>query len=194
MIELIMMWVWRGLVCSVMIALLVAISGPARALDKFELSKTTASLVVDFTSEVSHLDDIKALSVDVSLSELSESDHVLSRLQSQSIKLVETIDSDTHSPDKAPAYQLRINPNISLPPFERHAASTFGTAIQIDAIFLLVYEFQPEILGIRHFLAPLNTNGAVPWYLRPDAANNHGRTAGWKDGNTLYTGTITYLS
>ena len=64
----------------------------------------------------------------------------------------------------------------------------------IEPIFVLSHEFLPEILGLKYFLAPLITNSAVPWYLRPDAANRHGRLAGWKDGNSLYTASITYLS
>ena len=102
--------------------------------------------------------------------------------------------SDNNTKSKTSSSQIRFDPNVSLPPFERQAASTFGSVVQIDPTFVLVYEFLPEILGLKHFLAPLITSIAVPWYLRPDAANSHGRLAGWKDGNTLYTGTITYLS
>ena len=102
--------------------------------------------------------------------------------------------SDNNTKSKTSSSQIRFDPNVSLPPFERQAASTFGSVVQIDPTFVLAYEFLPEILGFKHFLAPLITSIAVPWYLRPDAANSHGRLAGWKDGNTLYTGTITYLS
>ena len=94
-------------------------------------------------------------------------------------------DSGRNTPSKTPYYQVRFNPNFSLPAFERQAASVFGSASQNEPIF---------VLGLKHFLASLNANNAVPWYLRPDAANSRGRVAGWKDGNTLYSGTITYLS
>lgn len=103
-------------------------------------------------------------------------------------------DSGRNTPSKTPYYQVRFNPNFSLPAFERQASSVFGSASQNEPIFVLAYEFQTEILGLKHFLASLNANNAVPWYLRPDAANSHGRVVGWKDGNTLYSGTITYLS
>ena len=92
-------------------------------------------------------------------------------------------DSGRNTPSKTPYYQVRFNPNFSLPAFERQASSVFGSASQNE-----------PILGLKHFLASLNANNAVPWYLRPDAANSRGRVAGWKDGNTLYSGTITYLS
>lgn len=105
-------------------------------------------------------------------------------------------DTDHHndSPTKTPVYQTRFKPNVSLPPFERQAASAFGSTLQNEPIFVLAFEFLPEVLGLKHFLAPFNTNNALPWYLRPDAAHSHGRLAGWKDGNSLYTGSITYLS
>lgn len=94
----------------------------------------------------------------------------------------------------SPAYQVIFNHNVSLPPFERQAASAFGSVFQSEPSFVLLYEFLPEVLGLKYFLAPLTTNNAVPWYLRPDASSTHSRLAGWKDGNTQYTATITYLS
>ena len=157
------MWVWRAFIISFSIALFVAISAPASALEySTQTQNYTLGVVVDFNSEYGD----------------TNSDN----------------NSDNNTKSKTSSSQIKFDPNVSLPPFERQAASTFGSVVQIDPTFVLVYEFLPEILGLKHFLAPLITSIAVPWYLRPDAANSHGRLAGWKDGNTLYTGTITYLS
>ena len=188
------MWAMRGFIFSLSIAILIAISSPVRASDNIPETKHSASVVVDFYSALSDVDDINTFSRSISLMPLLVSDYALATQKIKSNKQPDNKHNDQQSPNKTPALQLRVNPNISLPPFERQAASTFGATVQIEPIFLLAYEFQPEVLGIKHFLAPLSTNSAVPWYLRADAANNHGRTAGWKDGNTLYTGTITYLS
>jgi hypothetical protein len=157
------MWVWRAFIISFSIALFVAISAPASALEySTQTQNYTLGVVVDFNSEYGD----------------TNSDN----------------NSDNNTKSKTSSSQIKFDPNVSLPPFERQAASTFGSVVQIDPTFALVYEFLPEILGLKHVLAPLITSIAVPWYLRPDAANSHGRLAGWKDGNTLYTGTITYLS
>jgi hypothetical protein len=157
------MWVWRAFIISFSIALFVAISAPASALEySTQTQNYTLGVVVDFNSEYGD----------------TNTDN----------------NSDNNTKSKTSSSQIKFDPNVSLPPFERQAASTFGSVVQIDPTFVLVYEFLPEILGLKHFLAPLITSIAVPWYLRPDAANSHGRLAGWKDGNTLYTGTITYLS
>jgi len=188
------MWDWRGFIFGLSIAILLAISSPARASDNYPETNHSASLVVDFQTALGDLDNTNTFAHSISLAPILVSDYALLAQKNTSNIHHDDKSSDDHFPNKTPAYQVRINPNISLPPYEHQPASTFGAAVQIEPIFLLAYEFQPEILGIKHFLAPLTTNSAVPWYLRANAANNHGRTAGWKDGNTLYTGTITYLS
>ena len=159
------MWVWRALIFGLSIALFAAVSSPACASDNLaQITEKNHYSVSLEQSDFSHFDNINVN------------------------------DNEKPLPNKTPAYQLRSNPNLSLPPFERQAASAFGSTVQNEPIFVLAFEFLPEVLGLKHFLAPLNTNNALPWYLRPDAAHSHGRLAGWKDGNSLYTGSITYLS
>jgi hypothetical protein len=165
------MWVCRAFIISLSIALFVAISAPARALEN---SKQTQNYTVSVDSVVADLNNVFSDTFITNSSNITN--------------------SDNNTPSKTPSSQIRFDLNVSLPPFERQAASAFGSVVQIDPTFVLVYEFLPEILGLKHFLAPLIKSIAVPWYLRPDAANSHGRLAGWKDGNTLYTGTITYHS
>jgi hypothetical protein len=162
------MWVWRAFIISFSIAFFIAISAPASALEN---SAQTQNYTVGVVGVVA---DLNIEFGDTNSSYITN--------------------SDNNTPSKTPSSQIRFDPNVSLPPLERQAASVFGSVVQIDPTFVLVYEFLPEILGLKHFLAPLITSIAVSWFLRPDAANNHDRLAGWKDGNTLYTGTITYLS
>lgn len=162
------MWVWRAFIISFSIAFFIAISAPASALEN---SAQTQNYTVGVVGVVA---DLNIEFGDTNSSYITN--------------------SDNNTPSKTPSSQIRFDPNVSLPPLERQAASAFGSVVQIDPTFVLAYEFLPEILGLKHFLAPLITSIAVPWFLRPDAANNHDRLAGWKDGNTLYTGTITYLS
>lgn len=159
------MWVWRALIFSLSIALFVATASPARA------AEYQAHLTADVTYSASQ-----------TCSVLDNTDQVPGTQNNDNV------------PGKVPVYQVIVNPNVSLPPVERQAASAFGTLLQNEPIFVLAFEFLPEILDLKHFLAPLNINYTLPWYLRADAANKHGRLAGWKDGNTLYSGSITYLS
>lgn len=193
------MWVWRAFIFSLSIALLTAISAPARALENSPQShQYTANLLADLHSDFSNTDSTKTFNNSTLFAQSLLSDYLLSKHQGKSKTQPDLDnskdDSGSNTPNKTPSYQGRFNPNISLPAFERQAASVFGSVSQNEPIFVLAYEFQPEILGLKHFLAPLIANNAVPWYLRPDAANSHGRVAGWKDGNTLYSGAITYLS
>jgi hypothetical protein len=183
------MWIWRAFIFSLSIALFAVISSPARALDdSIPTHHYTVNVLADLHYDVGDIDNTDTYNNDISLTQALLSNDVLHNDENSDVL------RDNKRPNKTPAYQVRFNPNISLPAFERQAASVFGSTSQNEPIFVLAYEFQPEILGLRHFLAPLNTDNAVPWYLRSDAANSHGRVAGWKDGNTLYTGTITYLS
>jgi hypothetical protein len=115
-------------------------------------------------------------------------------LSQRSDSLPQNKDKKNTSESKKTNFAVRFNQDVTLPPFERQAASAFGSAFQNEPSFVLLYEFLPERLGIKHFLAPLSLSNTVPWYLRPDASNSHGRLAGWKDGNTQYTAVITYLS
>ena len=183
------MWIWRVFIFSLGIALFAAISSPARALDNsIQTHNYSVNVMADLHCDVSDINSTEAFNNNISLAQALLASDVLHNDENSDVL------RNNKRPSKLPAYQVRFNPNISLPAFERQAASVFGSTSQNEPIFVLAYEFQPEILGLRHFLAPLITDNAVPWYLRPDAANSHGRVAGWKDGNTLYTGTITYLS
>ncbi|MDN4501650.1 hypothetical protein QX776_04525 [Alteromonadaceae bacterium BrNp21-10] len=187
------MWVWRAFIFSLSIALFTAISLPASALENSPSTQnTTAYILTDLRCELGNTDNTNSFSQNTPLSPALLSSYVLPKSKLNSLPYNEK--SAKRLPSKAPAYESRFDPNISLPPFERQAASTFGSMVQSEPIFVLAYEFLPEVLGLKHFLAPLGTHSAVPWYLRPDAAINHNRLAGWKDGNTLYTGSITYLS
>ncbi|MEP1446506.1 MAG: hypothetical protein ABJK37_10400 [Paraglaciecola sp.] len=177
--------------------MLIAIACPARAIDNTpETTNSTklVSLAFDFHNKFNDLDTTDNYAQNLSPSQVLESMLDLDSNLSHTNDLAEHLGNNGHSPEKAPTFEFTINPNFSLPPHERLAASTFGASVQIEALFLLVFEFHPEILGIKHFLAPLNTISAVPWFLRPSATNRQGRTAGWKESNTLYTGIITYLS
>ena len=188
------MWFWRGLIFSLSIVMLLTIACPARALDKAPEIAHATNITYDFHCEVSNLDETDSFSEKSSASPVFETVHELTSNLSHSNDLTENANNNNHSPEKAPTFEFPLTPNISLPPHERLAASTFGASVQIEALFLLVFEFHPEILDLKHFLAPLSTGSTVPWYLRPSATNKQGRTAGWKDNNTLYTGIITYLS
>ncbi len=189
------MWVWRAFIFSLSIALFVAISSPARALENSPPTHVQhADPLANLPSEFDVTNDTKIVIKESQLTQAILSACFSPEQKSTLNILTDSENSDIRFPSKTPAYQLSANPNVSLPPFERQAASAFGSVVQIEPIFVLAYEFLPEILGLKHFLSPLVTNNTVPWYLRPDAANCHGRLAGWKDGNTLYTGTITYLS
>lgn len=206
------MWFCRAFIISFSIALFVAISAPARALENSTQTQTqtqnyTLGVVTDLNSEFSDTCITNSSNITNSTNTFTNntpftlaitSDNVLPKQKGKSITLPDNKVGDRYgdndTPSKTPSSQIRFYPNVSLPPFERQAASAFGSVVQIDPTFVLIYEFLPEILGLKHFLAPLIVSSAMPWYLRPDAANSHGRLAGWKDGNTLYTGKITYLS
>jgi hypothetical protein len=181
------MWFFRAFIFSLSIALLAAVSSPARA-------TTNLAHLTQHTTYSAIYNDSVSTKVDLAVVHLAPLMLAEQALSEQNKLLSEHDSNLKRFPNKTPAYESRFNPNLSLPPFERQAASAFGTVLQNEPIFVLSHEFLPEILGSKYFLAPLQINSAVPWYLRPDAANNHGRLAGWKDGNTLYTGTITYLS
>lgn len=178
-------WGWRGFIFSLSIAVFAAMSSPAQGVEHPLHTQQPATLQL---AELTH--ELAQTSITQSLAILSQQTHLLNKLAD----LKNSRDnSNTPIPNKSPASQISTNPNITSPPFERYAASVFGSVSQNVPIFVLVYEFQPEILSLKHFLAPIDASTTL-WYLRPDASNNHGRLGGWKDGNTLYTGTITYLS
>ena len=194
------MLVWRAFVFSLTIALVLAISSPARAAEHFDNSNQANSAVQLFHYNADSVSNSQSSDAN------TQYNKVYVFRQALAAKLI-TLDRkkapdklpDNHAPSKkegndSPAYQVVINHNVSLPPFERQAASAFGSVFQSEPSFVLLYEFLPEVLGLKYFLAPLTTNNAVPWYLRPDASSTHSRLAGWKDGNTQYTATITYIS
>ncbi|MFT6897288.1 MAG: hypothetical protein ACJA13_001694 [Paraglaciecola sp.] len=82
----------------------------------------------------------------------------------------------------------------SLPPFERQAVTAFKSLWQLEPLFVIAYEFLPEIRARKYFLTLLPPKNNLPWYLRATTSHKHNRVTGWKDGNNLYTGSITYLS
>ena len=171
------MWPWRAFIFSLGIAFFVAMTSPANAQKNFSPDNITNVLCfVETHADLSHTDSLGSFAKSLT------QDHSSSQY------------NDVNPQDKAPDLDVRYLQNISLPPIERQAVSTFSSVIQTEPNFVLIHEFHPEILGLKHFLAPLIANTDVPWYLRSDAPNSHNRVTGWKDGNTLYTGTITYLS
>lgn len=179
------MWVWRGFIFSLSIALFAAISSPVSALDNStQTHSNTANLIANLHYGFGDISSAEAFNNDTSLTQTLLSSDVLHNNKN----------NDSSTPNKTPAYKIKFNPYRSLPAYERQAVSAFGSVSQNEPVFVLAYEFQPEILGLKYFLAPLITDNVMPWYLRPDTTDNHGRVAGWKDTNTLYTGTITYLS
>jgi hypothetical protein len=185
---------WRAFIFSLSMALFAAISSPTCALENpLQSQHINADNFIDLHNQFGDAQSSKTTSHDALLTQALSFDCVLPEQKSKSNTLADNDDSNSSS-KPSPTYQRRFNPNSSLPPFERQTASAFGSLVQIEPLFVLSHEFLPEILALRYFLAPLSTNNSVPWYLRPDAANSHGRLARWKDGNTLYTGTITYLS
>lgn len=99
---------------------------------------------------------------------------------------------DLHSPPVFHSYWQQFV--ISLPPFERLAVSIFNCPSQLEPLFVIAYEFLPEIRARKYFLTLVPPNNNLPWYLRATSSNKHNRVTGWKDGNNLYTGSITYLS
>lgn len=189
------MLVWRAFIFSMAIALFAAITSPACATEN---NSAPLNLVNDvaYSQAISDSDTVvndSALQHNSTLGQALLADVSLFK-RSKSPQLPDNTDEDRLSGSKKPTFQVRFNHNVSLPPFERQAASAFGSVFQNEPSFVLVYEFLPEILGLKHFLAPLTTHISVPWYLRADVSNSHSRLAGWKDGNAQYTAAITYLS
>ena len=189
------MWVWRAFIFSLSIALFAAIISPARATEN--LGQFTDYTV--FVKTTVHRDgsDYESVNAHISPDQLFHallSEFSLSECTKTPVKRANDRNDSDQNDHKTPVYEVRFNHNVSLPPFERQAASAFGSTFQSEPIFVLVHEFLPEFLDLKYFLAPLTANNAVPWYLRPDAPNTHSRLAGWKDGNTQYTGTLTYSS
>jgi hypothetical protein len=82
----------------------------------------------------------------------------------------------------------------SLVAFERQAVTVFKSLSQLEPLFVIAYEFLPEIRARKYFLTLVPPKNNLPWYLRATTSNKHNRVTGWKDGNQLYTGSITYLS
>ncbi|WP_166426022.1 hypothetical protein [Paraglaciecola sp. 20A4] len=189
------MWVWRAFIFSLSIALFTAIVSPARATEN--LSQFTDNIVIAAAPMHTNGSDLERVKAHIAYDQLSRSllsPNSLFERAKTPVKRANDRNDSGKNDHKTPVYEVRFNHNVSLPPFERQAASAFGSTFQSEPIFVLVHEFLPEILGLKYFLAPLTANNAVPWYLRPDAPNTHSRLAGWKDGNTQYTGTLTYLS
>ena len=192
------MWVWRAFIFSLSIALLAAIASPARATQT--PNELTASGLYSATLAYHAVSDCVVVNAHLPSTELSPvlpPNFALLEYDSAANKKRDAHPDNKKSandfPNKAPVYQVKFAHNVSLPPSGRQAASAFGSVLQNEPTFVLAYEFLPEIVEIKHFLAPLSTNSAIPWYLRPDASTSHSRLTGWKDGNTLYTGSLTYL-
>tara|TARA_R110001599_G_scaffold63387_4_gene176364 strand:- start:21877 stop:22446 length:570 start_codon:yes stop_codon:yes gene_type:complete len=189
------MWVWRAFIFSLGIALFAATTTPARATEhQLQLSNLALYSQTQLPDDVVELNSVKAnISFEPSPTALL-TERALFTHKSASKKQSRDRNEHSESDSKTSAYEVRFNHNVSLPPFERQAASAFGSVFQSEPLFVLVHEFLPEILGVKYFLAPLAVSNAIPWYLRPDAPNSQSRLAGWKDGNTQYTGALTYLS
>lgn len=100
--------------------------------------------------------------------------------------------NDIHNPVVFLGYWQQFG--ISLPPFERQSVTVFSSSSQLEPLFVFAYEFLPEIRARKHFLTLVPPANNLPWYLRSTPSNKHNRVTGWKDGNNLYTGSITYLS
>lgn len=185
------MLVWRALMLSFCIALFAAIANPASAADN-----TSTALWQE--EAISPSQSISNSQLDTAQKQLDLSQVLLAQAslsqRSDSPQLPQNKAKKSTSDSKKTTPSVGFEQSVSLPPFERQAASAFGSAFQNEPSFVLLYEFLPERLGIKYFLSPLSASNTVPWYLRPDASNSHGRLAGWKDGNTQYTATITYLS
>ncbi|MEP4889058.1 MAG: hypothetical protein ABJV04_03455 [Aliiglaciecola sp.] len=188
------MWSWRALLFSWFIAVCIAMSAPARSVDN-PLNSPHIPLSVDV--HAGQLDNAQNQLTLSQFTQILSADYILSEQKAGLKKRKGTTRKESnkdHFKSKSPSEFFKINRDIRWPPFERSAYSAFSSPIQNEPIFVLAYEFLPEILGRQHFLAAPVSSVDTPWFLRPDAANNHCKLSGWKDGNTLYSGTITYLS
>ncbi|MDO6694946.1 hypothetical protein Q4574_16735 [Aliiglaciecola sp. 3_MG-2023] len=186
------MWSWRALVFSLFIAIFIATSAPARSVD-INLDASYASLT---SQSDTHLNNEYHQITPLDVTQAWSPEYILIE-QKTTLKKRKSShkENDKGSFQSNPASDFfKVNRDIRWPPFERSAYSAFNSTIQNEPIFVLAYEFLPEILGRQHFLAPLNPSVDIPWFLRPDAADNQSKLSGWKDGNTQYSGAITYLS
>ncbi|MFA3792381.1 hypothetical protein AB6T38_14795 [Aliiglaciecola sp. SL4] len=188
------MWSWHALLFSWFIAVFIAMSAPAHSVDN-PLNSPHIPLSVDV--HAGQLDNAQNQHTLSQLTQILSADYIISKQQTELKKRKGTTRKKSrqdHFQSKFPPEFFKINRDIRWPPFERCAYSAFSSPIQNEPIFVLAYEFLPEILGRQHFLAAPVSSVDTPWFLRPDAANNHSKLGGWKDGNTLYSGAITYLS
>lgn len=60
-------------------------------------------------------------------------------------------------------------------------------------LYLLEIEFSPAQTPTQKSTLSLSVNDYSPWFLS-SPNRNRTRISGWKDGNTLYSGSITYYS
>ncbi|MBU2876864.1 hypothetical protein [Aliiglaciecola lipolytica] len=183
------MWTWRAFILSMCIALFAVLSSPARGL---EISLHSENKTVHISVYNHNIDNPISVAKLNHTTQILSSDYLLIKRNNRLKEHNNQVGDDFRS--EIPPEHIRFNRDIRWPPFERSAYSAFSSSIQNEPIFVLAYEFLPEILGRQHFLAPLTPSVDIPWYLRPDAASNQSKLNGWKDANTLYTGTITYLS
>ena len=71
-----------------------------------------------------------------------------------------------------------------------HRSVLFLADGQVEPSFKLEFEFfPPDLANERYNVSTLN---AKPWFLQSSAGRS--RVSGWKDGNSLYTASITYHS
>jgi hypothetical protein len=71
-----------------------------------------------------------------------------------------------------------------------HQTVLFLANSQANPAFELEFEFNsPDLSAGRYYTSTIDT---TPWFLKSSQGST--RVSGWKDGNSLYTATITYHS
>ncbi|MBA6237267.1 hypothetical protein H4J55_13950 [Colwellia sp. MB3u-22] len=104
----------------------------------------------------------------------------------------------SHSP-LSPDFTLFVDENapdqsFNLPRLNRICSSLFTNEIQTTPNYLLVIEFFKVKLTAGLFKNLANPPVHINWYEQLSHRSSSNRLAGWKDGNSLYTASITYHS
>lgn len=180
------MWCWRSLIFSLRFSLLLAflVLGTSFVNASGNDLNPPISLTATFNAE-----SLEILPTGVSFDVFTSIDLVGNQQQPG-------VTQPQQKPSPNPAIFSDYWPQFvfSFLAFERQAASVFNAPSQLEPLFVIAFEFLPEIRARKYFLALLCPAHNLPWYLRVDSSNQHNRLAGWKDGNTLYSGNISYLS
>jgi hypothetical protein len=169
---------WCSWVLFILSFVAFSLVAESNSLVSWTLTSSTQSIINSQVSQKNLLDTDSLLSTDSLLDITIEVEEEQGDNSSSELKIT-TTDSKEFSSNTPPLIPTRVS------------AILLRDNLQTKPIYWLISEYNPPDLEFIKFVDSDLTQHRSPWFMQSNQRSNN-RLSGWKDGNSLYTASITY--